>query len=335
MRALVTTSAGIELDDVPAPNPPPGGVVVQVLACGICGSDVHLVQDGRAAAGTVLGHEFAGVISAVGKGVTGWHEGRPVAVNPIGSCGTCAACRAELPFRCATVPNLGMSAPGAFAEYVAVPQEQLVGLPAGLDPWVGSRAEPLAVALRAVELGGVREGDAVAVFGVGSIGLNVIIGLRLAGAGRIVAVGRSAGRRAAAATFGADVVLDAGETSLVDYAAREGISFASTYECAGAATALDECTQVLVPGGTCVQVALPSEPVSFNLRGLAGRGQKIVGSCAFVASNYEAAVDHLASGRVAAEPLVSARVPLREGADMFVKLRTPGDLVGVVVEPWR
>ncbi len=155
MRALVVAGSNVEVAERPDPTPAPGEVVVRVSACGICGSDVHAVSDRFAADGQVLGHEISAVVASVGADAGPWVEGTPVAVNPIGSCGQCAACRRQLPFLCQQVPNVGISAAGGFAEYLAVPAAQLIALPIGLEPWVGSRAEPLAVALRAVELAGL------------------------------------------------------------------------------------------------------------------------------------------------------------------------------------
>src|SRR5258707_548788 len=192
MRGLVAGPAGVEPVARPAPRPAPDGVVVAVHSCGICGSDVHMVARGMVPHGQVLGHEFSGTVVEVGRDATGWRQGQAVAVNPLGSCGSCDACRRQLPFLCQAVPNLGIDAPGAFAEYVAVPRGQLLALPGGADPELGAHAEPLAVALHALALARVAPGDASVVYGVGPIGLNVIMALRAADAGRIVAGGRGA-----------------------------------------------------------------------------------------------------------------------------------------------
>ena len=129
MRAVVCVPEGTEVADVPDPVAGPGEVVIQVEACGLCGSDVHAVENGLTAPGQILGHEFGGRIAEVGADVTGWSVGQAVAVNPLGACQSCRECAAGLPFRCAALPNLGLSAPGAYAEYVAVHAGQLVPLP--------------------------------------------------------------------------------------------------------------------------------------------------------------------------------------------------------------
>ncbi|MGH8868228.1 MAG: zinc-dependent alcohol dehydrogenase [Actinomycetes bacterium] len=326
---------GTAVTEVPDPHTSAEGVVVAVEACGICGSDVHLVASGGVAAGQVLGHEFSGRVVATGGKVRGWRVGAPVAVNPVGGCGGCPACRAGLPFRCPRVPNIGLSAPGAYAEYVAVPAAQLVALPEEVHPEVGAYAEPLAVALRALDLGEPGAGDAVLVYGVGAIGLNVVMALRLCGVERVVAVGRSAVRRDAAAAAGADVVLDSGETDLVTWARDHDVSFRSAYECSGATGALAEIMSVLRPGGRCVQVALRGDPETVDVGGLVSRGLTLVGSCAFRPADYAQAVEHLLAGRVSGDALVSHRVPLEATPDTLTRLQRPGGAVRVLVQPSR
>ena len=317
----------------PDPDPSPDGVVVAVHSCGICGSDVHSVAAGSRRRGQILGHELSGTIAEVGSEARGWRHGQAVAVNPLGGCGSCPVCRQGLPFLCDRLPNLGLTAPGGFAEYVAVPQAQLFALPRGVDVELGAHAEPLAVALHAVGLSGAAPGDDALVFGVGPIGLNVILALRASGAGRIVAVGRSPGRRAAAAAVGADVVLDSGETNVAEYAAGAGLRFPQVYECSAAPEALSLCVPTLAVGGTVVEVALPSASAPLDVRRLVGLNLRLVGSCAFGVEEYRRAVELLCTGAVDPAPLVSERVPLPEAPHALERLRRPRDLVGVLVQP--
>lgn len=308
---------------------------MRVEACGICGSDVHAVEHGGFEPGQILGHEFSGSVVEIGSETTGWRIDQPVAVNPLGSCGVCYACTHGLAFCCPSHPNLGLSAPGAYAEYVAVRAAQVIGLPLGVPAEIGSHAEPLAVSLRAVDLGNVTAGDAALVYGVGTIGLCVIASLKLAGVATIVAVGRSPGRRTAAARIGADVVLDSRERDLLDWVREGGTRFAAAFECSAATTGYEDCIAALAPGGTFVEVALATEPVTLDLRYLLGGGFHLAGSCAFRPEDYERAVGLLASGEVDLTQLVSERVPLAELPDALVRLQHPGELVRVLVQPWR
>jgi threonine dehydrogenase-like Zn-dependent dehydrogenase len=334
MKAVVCVSGGVEVADVKDPVPAPDAVVVAVEACGLCGSDVHAIEAGLTTPGQILGHEFAGRVVEVGSAVSGARVGQAVAVNPIGSCGECPACARGVPFQCPAVPNVGITAPGAYAQYVAVPQRQLVRLPDGLPVEMGAHAEPLAVALFAVDLAKVGPGDSVLVYGVGPIGLNAIMALRLAGVQTIVGAGRSPGRRAAAAAVGADVVVDTRETSIRDYAAQTGTRFAAVLECSAAPGAFAEALDVLAPAGTCVEVALSPEIQPVALFRLVSEGLTLTGSCAFDGATYDRAVEHIAAGRVPVASLISERVGLDATPQALVRLRKPGELVRLLTRPW-
>jgi (R,R)-butanediol dehydrogenase / meso-butanediol dehydrogenase / diacetyl reductase len=335
MRAVVCVPGGTEVADVPDPVAGPGQVVIEVMACGLCGSDVHAIEHGHTQPGQILGHEFAGRVASAGPGVTGWQAvaGQPVAVNPLGSCQACGECAAGLPFRCAALPNLGLSAPGAYAEYVAVQAGQLVRLPDGLPVEQGAHAEPLAVALQAVGQADVGPGDAVLVHGVGSIGLNAIMALRLAGVDHIVGAGRSPGRRAAAAAVGADAVIDTRKTSVRDYVADTGRKFQAVLDCSGAVGLFAESLDVLAGGGTFVEVALATESPAVSLFGLVQGGLRMAGTCAYSYASYEAAVGHIAAGRVPADVIISERVSLDGTPSALARLQTPGDLVRILSLP--
>jgi threonine dehydrogenase-like Zn-dependent dehydrogenase len=334
MQAVVCVPGGAEVADVPDPSPAAGQVVIAVDACGLCGSDVHAIASGLTREGQILGHEFGGHIVALGAGVTGWQAGQPVAASPLGSCRTCRICDRGLPFRCEAVPNIGVTAPGAYAEYVAVPAGQLVRLPPGVPAELGAHAEPLAVALAAVRQAGAGPGDTALVYGVGTIGLNVIMGLRLAGVSRIVGAGRSPGRRAAAAAVGADEVIDTREISVRDYAGRHG-RFAAVLECSAAPGAVADALAVLEPGGVCVEVALTSESAAVPLGQLVGEGLRLAGSCAFSYPDYEAAIGYVVSGRVPVTALISERVSLAQTPAALARLREPGALVRILTRPGR
>ncbi|WP_369137765.1 zinc-dependent alcohol dehydrogenase [Modestobacter versicolor] len=333
MRAVVCVAGGTELAELPDPRPAPDGVVVEVAACGLCGSDVHAVERGHTTEGQVLGHEFGGTVVEVGRDVDGWRVGQPVAVDPLGSCGSCRECRRGMPFRCAALPNLGINAPGGYAEYAAVPAAQLVALPDGVPAEWGAHAEPLAVATRAAALAGVGPGDAVLVLGVGTIGLNAVIALKAAGVDLVVGAGRSVTRRRAAALAGADVVIDTREVSLAEHVAATGRAFDAVLECSASPGTVTEAMAVLASGGTCVEVALSGEAAAVPLGPLVGAGLTLTGSCAFARADFTAAVAHVATGDPRVTGLISERVSLADVPAALVRLRTPVDLVRVLALP--
>jgi threonine dehydrogenase-like Zn-dependent dehydrogenase len=259
-----------------------------------------------------------------------------VAVNPLGGCGHCEWCQRELLIRCANRPNLGLNAAGGFAEFVCAHQSQLFALPDGLPLEYGARVEPLAVGVRAVVEAGSPAGLNAIVFGLGPIGLHLMQVLRAEGAATIVAVGRSSiGRREAAATVGADVVLDSRETDVADYVASRGIDIAQAYECSADPQALMVLTRALRIAGTLVAVGLGATPALLDTHLFVGHALRMVGACAFGNHDFLRALQLISEGTVAVEPLISARIGLSEGPDAFVRLRQPGRLVSVLVQPWR
>lgn len=336
MKALVRVPGGVEVAEQPDPEPARDEVLVAVHSCGICGSDVHAAEANTSRSGGIPGHEFSGTVTALGDAVAGWRAGQRVAINPLGSCGKCEACQLRIPIRCIKRPNLGLSAAGGFAEYIAVHQSQLFALPENVPIEHGSRVEPLAVAVRAVAEGSPGRGDNAIVYGVGPIGLHVILALRARGAGTLVAVGRSSvGRREAAARCGADIVLDSRETEVAEYVRAEGLTISHAYECSADPQALVVLSRAVKPAGTLVGVALGWSPAAFDTHSFVAKGQRLFGSCAYDAADFSNALDLIASGTIDLEPLISERIPLAEAPDAFVRLRKPGNLVAVLVQPWR
>src|SRR5207244_2702138 len=170
VRAAVLREAGrLVVEEVPRPEPEPGELLVRVRDCGICGSDLHAAE--TLPSGTVMGHEFAGEVAALGSGVSGWRLGEPVVALPYMACGECAACLAGDGIRCAAVRSIGLGdLPGAYAEYVRVHPASCLRIPERVGFRAAALVEPLAVALHGVRMApvGVRGtlNDALAQAGV-------------------------------------------------------------------------------------------------------------------------------------------------------------------------
>ncbi len=210
----------VRLDEVPAPSAPRGEVIVEVAACGLCGSDLHEYLHGRVdipkrphpltgvMPPVTLGHEFAGRVVALGPGVGDFRPGDRVAVNPCLTCGECAWCRRGQSNLCAKLGTLGLSRDGALAPLVAVPTSGCHRLPAEVDDEQAAVVEPLAVAVHACARARLQGGERVAVIGGGAIGLLVLQVLRAKGAAFVVVVEPRAERRRLALELGADAVID-------------------------------------------------------------------------------------------------------------------------------
>ena len=236
MRAVVLTGAGgdLQLEELELPPLPAAEVLVNVSACGICGTDLHISRS-VAAAGTILGHEIAGRIAEVGSDVSGWAIGSPVAIRPFAGCGRCDWCALGRTDHCPQFQLLGLARPGGFAEQVAVPAAQLFRLPATLSGREQVLVEPAAVALHALRRVNLQAGEDVLVLGGGPVGLTVCAWARTLGARRVIASDPVAFRRELALALGADAVIDPSTCSPADALADLGVAAPHVVmECTGA-----------------------------------------------------------------------------------------------------
>jgi len=200
------------LDEAPDPAPGPGQALVAVHAAGICGTDVHATQGLFPwTPPMVLGHEYTGVVQAVGRGVSPRLVGRAVACEPSYGCGKCAACRAGRVSQCPQCTRVG-----GFAERVALPASCLHPLPRGLDPVTAAMTEPTSCCLSGLEMFPMPRGATVLVIGGGIMGLLTMVLARRRGAGRLFLSDPIEERRAAAKRLGAAVVIDPAAESLRD-----------------------------------------------------------------------------------------------------------------------
>src|SRR4051794_40163665 len=214
MRAAVYVGDGaIEVQELPVPELGPDEVLIEVSHCGICGTDLHLVLEQYARPGSVLGHEWAGTIAAVGPDVTGWDAGARVVLNPTSGCGECRACRRGRPAVCLhrEPPDLLDFSHGAFTRYKVVRAAQLLRIPDGLSIREAALSEPTAIAIHTVNLSGVSAGDRVLVTGGGPVGLLTTAVLRARGVDDITVSEPAPLRRARAEAVGATRVLNPSE----------------------------------------------------------------------------------------------------------------------------
>jgi (R,R)-butanediol dehydrogenase/meso-butanediol dehydrogenase/diacetyl reductase len=325
MRAARFYGRGdIRIDDVPDPRVGPGQVEVAVDWCGICGTDLHEFLEGPifippkgqphpitgAELPVVLGHEFAGVVRAVGSGVTGVNEGDRVAVEPYYVCGKCPACDMGRYNICRNLGFVGLSGPdGGFAERCVVDSRwfhQLGDLPTD----VGALVEPLSVGYHAVRLSGLREGGTAAVFGAGPIGLVTAASLRAVGASKVIVVEPAAARQQKADVAGADTVLDPTRTDAVE-AIKDltlgGVDVA--FECAGIDRVLASAIRSVRPGGTVVNVSIWGHAPPVAVNDLVMGEVNLVGSLAYC-GDHPHTIALLRDGKVNAGAFITGRIGL-------------------------
>ena len=343
MKALVLTAyKHLEYTDVPNPVPAPDEVLIGVKACSICGSDVHGYDgsSGRRIPPVVMGHEAAGIIVATGAEVQGWRDGDRVTFDSNIFCQECGFCHQGLANLCDRRRVLGVSCAeyrqeGAFAEFVAVPQQVLYRLPDALSFERATLVEPLSIALHAVGRPKVRLGASAVVVGAGGIGLLVIQALRAAGCGRIIALDLVAERLALAERLGATDCLRADAPAILD-AIRDltgGHGADLTFEAVGSSPAVQLAVNAARKGGSVTLIGNVTPMVQLPLQAVVTRELTLYGSCGSI-DEYPACLDLLARGVVQADPLISAVAPMSEGAEWFARLcaRDPA-LIKVILKP--
>src|SRR3954453_9369769 len=250
MSPLVCHEDGkLVVEQMPVPEPGPGDALLRISHCGICGTDLHFAS-GRIPHGTiVLGHEYSGVVVAVGGDVTGWAPGDRVVGGPGLGCGACARCLAGTPHLCRIRPVRGGAGNGSWATFRRVDAGQLFRVPDGLDLRTAALAEPLGIALRAVRRSGARPGDRVLVTGAGSIGMLAVAVLADLGA-EVTVSEPSAVRRERALRVGAREAGEPGATAV-----PEG-PYAAVVECSGRVEVMEQAVASLARGGTMVLVGI-------------------------------------------------------------------------------
>jgi L-iditol 2-dehydrogenase len=317
-------------------------ILVRVRAAAICGSDVHGMDGstGRREPPIIMGHEAAGEIVAVGRGVARFRTGDHVTFDSTEYCGECFYCRRGDVNLCDNRRVLGVSCaeyrrPGTFAEYVVVPERIAYALPGGLDFVEASLAEPAAVAAHAAAITPIGAGDSIVVVGSGLIGLLLIQILRTRAPGILIALDIDPSRRDAAMRFGADHAFD---PALPDTAARvraltAGRGADRAFEVVGATAPIRTAVELVRKGGTVTLIGNLSPTIELPLQSVVTRQIALIGSCA-MAGEYPVVLDLMARKKINVRPLISAVAPLSEGAAWFGRLsrREPG-LLKVVLEP--
>ncbi len=343
MKALVLEEYGrLEYREVPDPEIGPQDVLVRVKACGICGSDVLGMagSTGRRIPPIIMGHEASGVIEGTGARRKGYASGSRVTFDSTIHCGTCFYCRRGQINLCDNRRVLGVSCseyrqPGAFAQYISVPQRILYPLPDGLSFEQAAMVEPLSVALHAVRRVPPLSGGSSVVVGAGTIGLLLIQCLRASGCGTIVAVDVVRDRLDRARRLGADCALDASRTDvrLEVLGLTGGHGADAAFEAAGTAASFTTAIGCLRKGGALCLVGHVAGSVELAVQTAVTREITLYGSCAS-SGEYPACLELMSRGKVDAAGLISAVAPLSEGPRWFHRLLAGGKgLLKVILNP--
>jgi len=335
----------VRIDDIEAPKPGPGEVLIDVGACGICGSDVSEYfygprHDDDEFLPYTMGHEFGGTVAEMGEGVD-LDVGTEVGVNPLVACEDCWCCDEAKYNLCQNLRVIGAQRQGAYAEQVVAPVSNVIPLPDGLTPAEAAVAEPITVAYHGLLKSPLRQGNSAAVIGMGPIGLGLIQLAKAAGAGPVVASGHREARRELARECGADLVVDPRERDLpeaVREVTEDGVDVA--FEVAGSESGLNDAIKSSKPSGHTTILGVFKGPVEFDPMDLVNSERSVNASAAYETGpladrEFGEVYDMLAAGDLDPDPLVTSHIGLEEIVDRgFEPLgdRESGE-VKVLVEP--
>lgn len=331
MKALVLDDYNkLNFREFPAPDFGNDEVLIEVKACGICGSDIHGLDGstGRRRPPLIMGHEASGVIIATGSNVKNWKAGDRVTfdstIYPLNDWYTLKGHYNLSDNR----QVLGVSPKeycrhGAFAEMVVVPQHILYRIPDTVSFTQAAMVEPIAVAAHAISLSGLKPGTSALVTGTGMVGVFLVKLLKLFGAYPVIAIDKDNNKLELARVYGADYGILSGdaelENNILSLTKNRGADI--SFEAVGIADTVNICIRNTRKGGTVILVGNLSAQVQFPLQQVVTREIKVQGSCA-INGEYELVLDLLASGKVDVTPLISAVAPLSEGAKWFTRLHS-------------
>ncbi len=336
MRASVLLGAGrVELEERAAPQPGPGEVLVDVRSVGVCGSDVHYYEHGRIGRFVVeqpmvLGHESAGVISAIGEGVTGLAVGRRVSVEPgvpDRSCAQCLAGRYNLcpQMRFFATPPID----GAFAEQVVVHSAFAHPVPDSMSDDAAALLEPLSVGIWACLKGRVGAGSRVLVTGAGPIGLVAVQSALAFGATSVVVSDVNPERLEVARSMGATELVDARSASVTDIEPPSVL-----LECSGFPPAISEGIRALDRAGRAVLVGMGGDEVPLPLSTVQERELEVTGTFRY-ANTWPMAIALVAAGRIDLDRLVTGHYGLADAEQSLTVGRADPSSIKVIVHPDR
>jgi 2-desacetyl-2-hydroxyethyl bacteriochlorophyllide A dehydrogenase len=345
MRAarFVRASRQLTVKDVPVPQPGPGEVLIRVEACGICLSDVHML-DGTFPPPELEeitpGHEASGTIEQVGPGVPLWHAGQRVILLAGKACGVCRHCVSGNFMDCTHPVVMGQGYDGGWAEYVVVPYHLLTEIP---DHVPLEEAALIADAVATpftglIHRGGLRLGETVGLWGIGGLGVHAVQIARLAGAAMIIAVDPVEAARRRALELGADHALDPNAVDIVAEVTRltngEGLNL--TVDLSGVNSALDQAEACLARHGRSVVIGMCMDPMRLTESSVlfGYHNHALLGHEGYFKRDIEQIVRLVATGRLDLSRSISHRVPIEDVARGVEMLSTKeGNPVPIVVKP--
>ena len=297
-------------------------VRVNVKYCGVCGTDIHIYEgEGGSAAvipPTVIGHEFSGVVSAIGKNVKSVQVGNRVAVDPNDMCGECYFCKNAQAHFCTNSIGIGTTYPGGFAEYVIVREKQIFKIPDSMSFETAALVETVSCCLHGIDLCSIKTGQTVLIIGAGPIGLLMLQLAKMSGAGKIIVSEIVSEKREIALKYGANIVIDPMNEDIGAVLSANSTNVGCVIECVGSVKTVEQAIKYAGKGATVMLFGLtpPNATVSIKPYEVFKKELKITAS--FINPyTFERAIEVLALGKVKVDEIITDILPLDEINKVF------------------
>lgn len=325
----------MRVEESPMPKVGAEDVLIQVKACGICGTDVHIYEGDKGAAEvtppTILGHEFSGVVAEVGSAVTNVKVGDRVCIDPNCYCGTCDFCRNGIAHYCTDMIGYGTTVNGGFAEYCSVNQRQVYKLGDHTTFEQGAMTEPVACCLHGMDMCNIHPGSSVVTIGGGMIGLLMLQLARLAGAARTALLEPVASKRDVAKKLGADICIDPIHEDVKAALAAAGMTWVNTViECVGRTSTIEQAIDIVGNKGTVMMFGLTKPDDTISLKPFEVFQKEIELKASYINPyTQKRALELIDSGRLDVSSMVYAVESLDNLAEILAKpeLRANGKYI--------
>lgn len=325
----------MRVEESPMPKVGAEDVLIQVKACGICGTDVHIYEGDKGAAEvtppTILGHEFSGVVAEVGSAVTNVKVGDRVCIDPNCYCGTCDFCRNGIAHYCTDMIGYGTTVNGGFAEYCSVNQRQVYKLGDHTTFEQGAMTEPVACCLHGMDMCNIHPGSSVVIIGGGMIGLLMLQLARLSGAARTALLEPVASKREVAKKLGADICIDPIHEDVKEALAAAGMTWVNTViECVGRTSTIEQAIDIVGNKGTVMMFGLTKPDDTISLKPFEVFQKEIELKASYINPyTQKRALELIDSGRLDVSSMVYAVESLDNLAEILAKpeLRANGKYI--------
>jgi len=319
--AILTSPFNIQVKEIVEPKIGPKEVLVKPMATAICGTDIRIYNGSlKVKLPLIMGHEVAGCVIEVGKECEKIKVGDRVHIYPIIYCGTCYMCKTGKVYLCSSGGLIGRDVNGAFAEYVSVPEYLIYKLPDNISYEEGALAGLVWNVFHAHTRVKISIGDSVAVLGMSAAGLLHVALARISGAYPVIAISRSQWKLELAKKFGADIVINARQTDVLNdvLEATGGRGADIVIESAGTPQTILQSMKLVKPGGIILQFGICAESINnYNAYPIYFKEISIIGTRAMRPLEYEPAMKLLASGRIDVKPLITHKFPLEKIREAF------------------